>query len=109
MPWRAGPIFLSFRPSRSRPKTRRCGASWRRNGAEASAPGLPRRGPELDESMRAPIDSILDRRQEIMERVGTLLPAKIHACKIRQHGDFHLGQVLFAKDDACILDFEGEP
>jgi maltose alpha-D-glucosyltransferase/alpha-amylase len=29
--------------------------------------------------------------------------------KIRQHGDFHLGQVLMAKDDAYILDFEGEP
>jgi maltose alpha-D-glucosyltransferase/alpha-amylase len=29
--------------------------------------------------------------------------------KIRHHGDFHLGQVLMAKDDAYILDFEGEP
>jgi len=28
--------------------------------------------------------------------------------KIRHHGDFHLGQVLIAKDDAYILDFEGE-
>jgi maltose alpha-D-glucosyltransferase/alpha-amylase len=29
--------------------------------------------------------------------------------RIRHHGDFHLGQVLMAKDDAFILDFEGEP
>ena len=29
--------------------------------------------------------------------------------KIRHHGDFHLGQILIAKDDAYILDFEGEP
>jgi maltose alpha-D-glucosyltransferase/alpha-amylase len=28
--------------------------------------------------------------------------------KIRHHGDFHLSQVLIAKDDAYILDFEGE-
>ncbi|MGN6462293.1 MAG: maltose alpha-D-glucosyltransferase [Pseudolabrys sp.] len=31
------------------------------------------------------------------------------ALKIRHHGDLHLGQILIAKDDAFILDFEGEP
>jgi trehalose synthase-fused probable maltokinase len=29
--------------------------------------------------------------------------------KTRHHGDFHLGQVLVAGDDAVIVDFEGEP
>jgi maltose alpha-D-glucosyltransferase/alpha-amylase len=29
--------------------------------------------------------------------------------KIRCHGDYHLGQVLWADDDFIILDFEGEP
>jgi maltokinase len=28
---------------------------------------------------------------------------------IRHHGDFHLGQTLWAQDDWVILDFEGEP
>ena len=28
---------------------------------------------------------------------------------IRQHGDFHLEQVLIVKDDVCITDFGGEP
>jgi trehalose synthase-fused probable maltokinase len=28
---------------------------------------------------------------------------------IRHHGDFHLGQTLYADDDWIILDFEGEP
>jgi len=37
------------------------------------------------------------------------LPPSVRVLKARQHGAFHLRQVLFAKDDAYILDFAGEP
>jgi maltose alpha-D-glucosyltransferase/alpha-amylase len=33
----------------------------------------------------------------------------VHASRIRCHGDYHLGQVLYGAGDFIILDFEGEP
>jgi maltose alpha-D-glucosyltransferase / alpha-amylase len=42
-------------------------------------------------------------------RLEQFLPADISCMNIRHHGDFHLGQMLVARDDIFIIDFEGEP
>jgi maltose alpha-D-glucosyltransferase/alpha-amylase len=34
---------------------------------------------------------------------------KLSAMRIRIHGDYHLGQVLYTGKDFIIIDFEGEP
>lgn len=52
---------------------------------------------------------LLKRNKEIMERFGTIRRKKISATKIRIHGDYHLGQVLYTGNDFIIIDFEGEP
>ncbi len=43
--------------------------------------------------------------------VGSALAGLAGAMKIRQHGDFHLGQTLYvlARADFVLVDFEGEP
>src|SRR5581483_6912684 len=64
---------------------------------------------ELSELVRREADVLLTQRQAILDYTRRALPPAVPALKIRHHGDFHLGQVLIAKDDAFILDFEGEP
>ncbi|MER2527129.1 MAG: maltose alpha-D-glucosyltransferase [Candidatus Competibacter denitrificans] len=52
---------------------------------------------------------VLDARKRLLGCLEQIQPADPLAVKIRYHGDYHLGQVLVAKDDVIIIDFEGEP
>jgi len=52
---------------------------------------------------------IAENRNQIVSAIRNATLAASNAAKTRIHGDFHLGQVLWAKDDVYIIDFEGEP
>jgi maltose alpha-D-glucosyltransferase/alpha-amylase len=54
---------------------------------------------------------ILSRRLELFSRAHAIahVPPAEAGYRIRIHGDYHLGQVLRARGDYVILDFEGEP
>src|SRR6266566_4858171 len=70
---------------------------------------LAHRRSDLTENDRQLVDALLSYRESLPARLRELLPERIDAMKIRHHGDFHLGQMLIAKDDVSIIDFEGEP
>jgi len=63
----------------------------------------------VSESARELGARVLERRHEITERFRALTGRKIDATRLRCHGDYHLGQVLYTGKDFIIIDFEGEP
>lgn len=63
----------------------------------------------LPESVRSESEEFMSLESTIVDKFKTILRKKISATKIRVHGDYHLGQVLFSGKDFIIIDFEGEP
>ncbi|HEY7059457.1 MAG TPA: putative maltokinase, partial [Vicinamibacterales bacterium] len=52
---------------------------------------------------------LLDRADQELKRTQEAQIPELTGARIRVHGDYHLGQVLWAEGDFYILDFEGEP
>src|SRR6185369_1955857 len=52
---------------------------------------------------------VIAREAELQKRFRAVLDGRISGQRIRTHGDYHLGQVLYTGNDFVIIDFEGEP
>ena len=48
-------------------------------------------------------------RKQVLEQFRAIVGQKISAHRIRCHGDFHLGHVLYTGKDFLIVDFDGDP
>ncbi len=46
---------------------------------------------------------------EILLRFRSIVNKSLSSSRVRTHGDYHLGQVLYTGSDFIITDFEGEP
>ncbi|MGH7831306.1 MAG: putative maltokinase, partial [Candidatus Binatia bacterium] len=66
-----------------------------------------RRG--LPEETEPSAQKVLERSREIFKKFHALVERDLSGLRIRCHGDYHLGQVLYTGKDFVIIDFEGEP
>jgi maltose alpha-D-glucosyltransferase/alpha-amylase len=80
-----------------------------RTRAKRSLRLLAARLDSLPPAGRAAAARVLSCEEEIVERFRRLVGARLSTERIRTHGDYHLGQVLFTGKDFVLLDFEGDP
>ena len=70
---------------------------------------LARQRAQFPQGVQELADKVLGRQDVLLKRFRKAVDQPIGGQRIRCHGDYHLGQLLFTGNDFVVIDFEGDP
>jgi maltose alpha-D-glucosyltransferase/alpha-amylase len=99
----------NFRPEPWTPYSQRGVFQSMRNLIRQNFQLLSQRLKVMPAERQAQARQVLALEETILQKLRRLWEGHIDAVRIRNHGDYHLGQLLHTGKDFLIIDFEGEP
>ena len=80
-----------------------------RTMARRVLPQMERSLSEMPDELRTIGEFVLSKYDAIISLFQRVMATRMSGLRIRCHGDYHLGQILYTGKDFVIIDFEGEP